>query len=149
SDYTVTVPELGTVRAEVPPVVVVTSNRTREVHDALKRRCLYQWLEYPSFEKELAIVRVRAPEASAQLAAQVTALAQELRTQELYKTPGVSETIDWVAALVALGHDRVDERALGETIGVVLKAREDVEAVRGARVSELLTRAEARTAGGA
>jgi len=149
SDYTVTVPELGTVRAVVPPVVVVTSNRTREVHDALKRRCLYQWLEYPSFEKELAIVRVRVPEASAQLAAQVTALSQELRAQDLYKVPGVSETIDWVSALVALGHERVDEQGMGETLGVVLKAREDVDAIRGVRVSELLARAASRATGGA
>jgi MoxR-like ATPase len=148
AEFQVTIPEIGTVRAAERPLVILTSNRTREVHDALKRRCLYQWLEYPSFEKELAIVRVRAPEASAQLAAQVTALAQELRLQDLYKTPGVSETIDWVSALVALGHDRVDEQGLGETIGVVLKAREDVEAMRGARVSELLARAAARTAGG-
>jgi MoxR-like ATPase len=149
AEFQVTIPEIGTVRATERPLVLLTSNRTREVHDALKRRCLYQWLEYPSFEKELAIVRVRAPEASAQLAAQVTALAQELRAQDLYKTPGVSETIDWVSALVALGHDRVDGQALGETIGVVLKAREDVEAMRGARVNELLARAAARTAGGA
>jgi MoxR-like ATPase len=148
AEFQVTIPEIGTVRAAERPLVILTSNRTREVHDALKRRCLYQWLEYPSFEKELAIVRVRAPEASAQLAAQVTALAQELRLQDLYKTPGVSETIDWVSALVALGHDRVDEQGLGETIGVVLKAREDVEAMRGARVSELLARAAARTGGG-
>jgi MoxR-like ATPase len=118
------------------------------VHDALKRRCLYQWLEYPSFEKELAIVRVRVPEASAQLAAQVTALSQELRTRDLYKVPGVSETIDWVSALLALGHDRVDEQAVGDTLGVVLKAREDVDAMRGG-VSELLARAAARATGGA
>jgi MoxR-like ATPase len=149
AEFQVTIPEIGTMRAVERPLVILTSNRTREVHDALKRRCLYQWLEYPSFEKELAIVRVRAPEASAQLAAQVTALAQELRAQDLYKVPGVSETIDWVSALVALGHDRVDAQGLGETIGVVLKAREDVEAMRGARVTELLARAAARTAGGA
>jgi MoxR-like ATPase len=149
AEFQVTIPEIGTVRAAERPLVILTSNRTREVHDALKRRCLYQWLEYPSFEKELAIVRVRAPQATAHLAAQVTALAQELRGQDLYKTPGVSETIDWVSALVALGHDRVDEDAIGETLGVVLKAREDVEAMRGARVNELLARAAARTAGGA
>src|SRR6187399_3572425 len=98
AEFQVTIPEIGTVRATERPLVILTSNRTREVHDALKRRCLYQWLEYPSFEKELAIVRVRVPEASARLSAQVTALAQELRTQDLYKLPGVSETIDWAAA---------------------------------------------------
>jgi MoxR-like ATPase len=149
AEFQVTIPEIGTVRATERPLVILTSNRTREVHDALKRRCLYQWLEYPSFEKELAIVRVRVPDASAQLAAQVTALAQELRTQDLYKTPGVSETIDWVSALAALGHERVDEQGVGETLGVVLKAREDVEAMSGGRVRELLARASARASKGA
>ena len=144
AEFQVTIPEIGTVRATERPLVILTSNRTREVHDALKRRCLYQWLEYPSFEKELAIVRVRVPGASARLAAQVTALSQELRGQELYKMPGVSETIDWVSALVALGHDRLDEQGVGDTLGVVLKAREDVDAMRGGRVGELLSRATAR-----
>jgi MoxR-like ATPase len=149
AEFQVTIPEIGTVRAKERPLVILTSNRTREVHDALKRRCLYQWLEYPSFDKELAIVRARVPEASAQLAAQVTALAQELRTQDLYKVPGVSETIDWASALVALGHDRVDAQGVGETLGVVLKAREDVDAMRGARVDELLAKVAARVTGGA
>jgi len=147
AEFQVTIPEIGTVRATERPLVILTSNRTREVHDALKRRCLYQWLEYPSFEKELAIVRARVPEASAQLAAHVTALSQELRSQELYKTPGVSETIDWVAALVALGHERLDTQGVDETLGVVLKAREDVDAMRGNRVTELLARAVARGGG--
>ena len=111
AEFQITIPELGTVKAAEPPLVILTSNRTREVHDALKRRCLYQWIDYPSFEKELAIVRQRVPEASAQLAERVTAMAQELRTAELYKMPGVSETIDWVAALVAL--DRADARCGG------------------------------------
>ena len=149
AEFQVTIPEIGTVRATERPLVILTSNRTREVHDALKRRCLYQWLEYPAFDKELAIVRARVPEASAQLAAQVTALAQELRTQDLYKVPGVSETIDWASALVALGHDRVDAEGVGETLGVVLKAREDVDAMRGARVNELLAKMAARVTGGA
>ena len=149
AEFQVTIPEIGTVRAAERPLVILTSNRTREVHDALKRRCLYQWLEYPSFDKELAIVRARVPEASAQLAAQVTALAQALRTQDLYKLPGVSETIDWASALVALGHDRVDAEGVGDTLGVVLKAREDVDAMRGARVNELLARMAARVTGGA
>jgi len=146
AEFQVTIPEIGTVRASQRPLVILTSNRTREVHDALKRRCLYQWLEYPNFEKELAIVRVRVPDASAQLAAQVTALAQELRTQDLYKVPGVSETIDWAAALVALQHEHVTEAAIEDTIGVVLKAREDVDAMRGARITELLARATVRAA---
>ena len=108
AEFQITIPELGTIRAAAPPLVILTSNRTREVHDALKRRCLYQWIEYPAFDKELAIVRARVPHASARLAAEVTALVQELRTAELYKLPGVSETLDWVAALAAL--DRRDAR---------------------------------------
>jgi len=146
AEFQITIPELGTVKAAEPPLVILTSNRTREVHDALKRRCLYQWIDYPSFEKELAIVRQRVPEASAQLAERVTAMAQELRTAELYKKPGVSETIDWVAALVALDRQTLDAEAVDETLGVVLKAKEDLEALRGRRASELLDRAVARRA---
>ena len=146
AEFQVTIPELGTLRAAEPPLVIVTSNRTREVHDALKRRCLYQWIEYPSFDKELAIVRARAPEASARLAEQVTAMVQELRRTELYKAPGVSETIDWVTALVALRRDTLDAEAIDETLGVVLKAKEDLEAIRGRRAVELLDRAIARSA---
>src|SRR4029078_8888754 len=145
AEFQITIPELGTVKAAEPPLVILTSNRTREVHDALKRRCLYQWIDYPSFEKELAIVRQRVPEASAQLAERVTAMAQELRTAELYKIPGVSETIDWVAALVALDRQTLDAEAVDETLGVVLKAKEDLEAVRGRRAAELLDRAVARS----
>jgi MoxR-like ATPase len=146
AEFQVTVPELGTIRAVRPPLVILTSNRTREVHDALKRRCLYQWIEYPSFEKELAIVRVHAPGAPERLAEQVTAIVQDLRTSELYKTPGVSETIDWVHALAALDRERLDAHALDETLGVVLKAKEDIDAVRGRRVAELLDRAMTRHA---
>jgi len=144
AEYQITIPELGTVRAVEPPLVILTSNRTREVHDALKRRCLYQWIEYPSMEKELAIVRLRAPEASQQLAARVTAMVQELRSTDLEKVPGVSETIDWVAALVALDRETLDARALDETLGVVLKAKDDVAAIRGGRGVALLERAIAR-----
>jgi MoxR-like ATPase len=146
AEFQVTIPEIGTIRAGEPPLVILTSNRTREVHDALKRRCLYLWIDYPSFEKELAIVRERVPDASAQLAARVTAMAQELRTADLYKVPGVSETIDWVAALVALDRQTLDAAAVDETLGVVLKAKEDLEALRGPRASELLERAIARRA---
>lgn len=146
ADFQVTIPELGTLRAAEPPLVVLTSNRTREVHDALKRRCLYHWIEYPSFEKELAIVQARAPHASARLANDVTAMVQELRQVELYKVPGVSETIDWVAALVALDRHTLDADAIEETLGVVLKAKEDVASLRGRQASELLDRALARRA---
>jgi len=148
AEFQITIPELGTLRATEPPLVILTSNRTREVHDALKRRCLYQWIEYPSFEKELAIVRARAPEASARLADQVTAMVQELRRADLYKVPGVSETIDWLNALVALDKDTLDAEAVAETLGVVLKAREDLEVVRGRLAADMLDRALARNAAG-
>ena len=142
AEFQITIPELGTVRATHPPLVILTSNRTREVHDALKRRCLYQWIEYPVFEKELAIVRERVPDASARLAAQVTAVVQELRRAELYKVPGVSETLDWVAALVALDREALDLRIRATTrIGVVLKAKEDIDAIRGGVLAELIARA--------
>jgi MoxR-like ATPase len=144
AEFQITIPELGTVRAAEPPLVILTSNRTREVHDALKRRCLYQWIDYPSFEKELAIVRQRVPQAAPQLAERVTAMAQELRSADLYKVPGVSETIDWAAALVALDRDTLDAAALDDTLGVVLKAKEDLETLRGTRVGELFERAMAR-----
>ena len=143
AEFQITIPELGTVRASEPPLVILTSNRTREVHDALKRRCLYQWIDYPTLEKELAIVRERIPEASSRLAGQVTALVQELRRMELYKVPGVSETLDWVAALIALDGDELNAAALEHTLGVVLKAREDVDAVRGERLDALVARVTA------
>ena len=138
AEFQITIPEFGTVRATHPPLVILTSNRTREVHDALKRRCLYQWIAYPDFDKELAIVRQRVPHASARLAAQVTAVVQELRKQELYKLPGVSETLDWVSALVALDRDALDAAAADDTLGVLLKAREDIDAMRGTRLAELI-----------
>jgi len=146
AEFQVTIPELGTLKATDPPLVILTSNRTREVHDALKRRCLYQWIEYPSLEKELDIVRVRAPEASARLAEQVTSMVQELRRADLYKVPGVSETIDWVTALAALDKKTLDPEAVDETLGVVLKAREDLLAIRGSQAAEIMDRALAKIA---
>jgi MoxR-like ATPase len=145
ADFQITIPELGTVRAVEPPLVILTSNRTREVHDALKRRCLYQWIDYPSFAKELAIVRSRVPDAPAELTERVTAMAQELRSEKLYKVPGVSETIDWIGALVALDRKTLDADAIDETLGVVLKAKEDLEAIRGRRAAELFDRAVGRS----
>ena len=138
SDYTVTVPELGTVRAEVPPIVVVTSNRTREVHDALKRRCLYHWVEHPDFEREVAIVRQRVPEASQSLAASVARAVAALRAEDLQKPPGVAETIDWAQALVALGAERLDAGAATATLGAVLKYREDQLHARRRDVQQLI-----------
>jgi MoxR-like ATPase len=140
ADYQVTIPEIGTIRATTPPVVIITSNRTRELHDALKRRCLYHWIDYPDFEKELAIVTARVPQAPARLAAQVTSFVQTLRTTELYKTAGVSETLDWIAALVALDRTELDAPAIEHTLGVLLKNEEDLRALRGDRIQELLNR---------
>ena len=144
SDFQITVPEIGTFRAPEPPIVVLTSNRTREVHDALKRRCLYLWIDYPDFQKEHRIVTTRLPHVSDRLAEQVTAFVQELRRTELYKVPGVSETLDWAAALVALDRDALDPALIDETLGVLLKYQEDVQAVRGARAGDVLARALAR-----
>jgi MoxR-like ATPase len=141
SDFQVTIPELGTIRAAQPPVVIITSNRTREVHDALKRRCLYAWIDYPDFAKERRIVAAKVPGASARLAEQVTAFVQELRTAELYKAAGVSETLDWAAALVALNRDELDADTVDDTLGILLKNQEDIAAVRGDRARVMLTRA--------
>jgi MoxR-like ATPase len=141
AEFQITIPELGTIRPKEPPLVILTSNRTREVHDALKRRCLYQWIGYPDFEKELAIVRQRVPRAPARLAAQITAAVQEIRGLELYKAPGVSETLDWAAALVALDRDALDPEIVAQTLGVVLKSRDDIDALGPERVSALLQRA--------
>jgi len=143
ADFQITIPELGTIRAATPPVVVITSNRTRELHDALKRRCLYFWIDYPDFEKELRIVTTKVPNALPRLAEQVTAFVQELRATELYKAAGVSETLDWVAALVALDRKELDSATIEQTLGILLKNHEDILAVRGERVSELLSRARA------
>jgi MoxR-like ATPase len=138
SDFTVTVPELGTIRAQQPPAVVVTSNRTREVHDALKRRCLYHWVEHPSFEREVAIVRARYPEATEQLATRVTAAVQRLRVADLLKPPGVAETLDWTQALLALGAKTLDAETATRTLGAVLKYREDHERIARGGLAELL-----------
>jgi len=132
SDFQITIPEIGTIKAEKPPVVVITSNRTREVHDALKRRCLYYWIDYPSFEKEYEIVLAKVPNAPQQLAKQVTSFIQELRRADLYKMPGVAETLDWTAALVALDQKALSPQIIDETLGVILKYQDDVAKVRGA-----------------
>ena len=147
SDFQITIPELGTIRAAAPPVVVMTSNRTREVHDALKRRCVYCWIDYPSAETERRIVAARLPGVPARLAEQVTAFVQELRGAELYKTAGVSETLDWAAALMALDRQELDAETVDETLGVLLKNQEDIEAIRGERIQAMLNRALARGAG--
>ena len=142
SDFQVTIPEVGTVKATTPPIVIITSNRTRELHDALKRRCLYAWIDYPDFEKELRIVMTKVPEISRTLAEQVTRFVQELRRAELYKATGVSETLDWVAALVALDQQELDAVTIERTLGIVLKNQEDLQHIRGDRIQDILNRAK-------
>ena len=144
SDYQITIPELGAFRAAHPPVVVITSNRTREVHDALKRRCLYYWVDYPDYQKELQIVAARLPDAPRQLAQQVTSFIQELRETELYKIPGVSETLDWTAALLALNMRALEPEVIDDTLGIMLKYQDDIAAVRGEPVRALLERSRNR-----
>jgi MoxR-like ATPase len=141
SDFQVTIPELGTIRAAQPPVVIITSNRTREIHDALKRRCLYYWIDYPSFEKELAIVRAKAPHIEDKLARWITAFVQELRKLDLFKAPGVAETLDWVTALVALEHRALSPDIVSDTVGVILKYQDDIAAVNHVGASVILERA--------
>ena len=145
SEYQITIPELGTIKAAVPPIVVITSNRTREVHDALKRRCVYSWIDYPDAVTERRIVAMKVPGVPARLAEQVTAFVQELRTTELYKRAGVSETLDWAAALVALNRSELDESTVEETLGILLKNQEDIQSVRGDRLQAILNRALAGT----
>ena len=142
SDYQITIPELGTIKATTPPTVIITSNRTRELHDALKRRCLYAWIDYPSFEKELRIVTSKVPGASELLAQQVTRFVQQLRHAELYKITGVSETLDWATALVALGQQELDAATVERTLGIILKNQEDLHTVRGKRIQEILDQAK-------
>ena len=144
SDYQVTIPELGTFRADTPPLVVLTSNRTRDVHDALKRRCLYHWVEHPSFEREIAIVRLRAPQVGERLARQVAAAVEALRGMQLYKPPGVAETIDWATALASLGAEQIDDDIVRATIGTVLKYREDQERVESNGMADLVRAAVSR-----
>jgi MoxR-like ATPase len=144
SDFQVSIPELGTIKAPEPPVVVLTSNRTREIHDALKRRCLYHWIPYPDFAKEYRIVTTRLPEAPERLAKQVTAFVQELRHVELHKVAGISETLDWVSALVALGRDGLDAQVVDDTLGILVKDHDDIESLRGERLEALLGRAAAQ-----
>jgi len=147
SEFQVTIPEVGVVRAGTPPVVVITSNRTRELHDALKRRCLYHWIEHPDLAREVSIARARLPEAPERLLRQVCAFVQELRWLELYRLPGVGETLDWAQCLAELGVDDVDEAAAGRTLGSLLKGREDLERVRGTELGELLDRARRHATG--
>lgn len=141
SDYQITIPELGTIKAETPPYVIITSNRTREIHDALKRRCLYHWIEYPDYDKELRIVRTRIPELSEQLAREIVYFLHELRSEDLYKLPGVAETLDWSRALMALSKDALDHQTIDDTLGTLLKYHDDIVQVSGKTSESLLERA--------
>jgi len=140
SEFQITIPELGTIRASHPPSVVITSNRTREVHDALKRRCLYQWIDYPTPEEELAIVRAKVPAAAERLARQVAAFVAELRRTDLFKLPGIAETLDWTAALVALDKTALDAEAVDQTLGLLLKYQDDVAKLKGEASAAMLDR---------
>ena len=140
ADFQITIPELGTIQAVHRPIVVITSNRTREIHDALKRRCLYHWIDYPDFQKEMQIVSSKLPDAPRRLAEQVTGFIQELRQTELYKIPGVSETLDWTAALLALNQTELDPEVIDDTLGIILKYQDDIELVRGEPVRAMLDR---------
>jgi MoxR-like ATPase len=142
SDFQVTIPELGPIRAAEPPIVILTSNRTREVHDALKRRCLYHWVDYPSFDRELAILRARVPEATARLSAEVVAFVQSLRGQDLFKSPGVAEAIDWARCLVALDAVALSPEVITDTLGAVLKYQDDIARINGAETTRLLDEAK-------
>jgi MoxR-like ATPase len=146
SDFQVTVPELGTIRAEHVPIVILTSNRTREIHDALKRRCLYYWIDFPTFEKEFRILSAKVPEAPAQLARQICAFTQGLREVDLFKPPGMAETLDWANALLALGTHQLTDEVTDDTLGVILKYQEDVDRVRGETAKRLVSQALRATA---
>ncbi|MEQ8255857.1 MULTISPECIES: AAA family ATPase [Roseovarius] len=143
SDFQVTIPELGTIRAPEPPIVVLTSNRTREVHDALKRRCLYHWVDYPSFDREIEILQARAPEAAEMLSREVVAFVQKLRTEDLFKKPGVAETIDWAKCLLALDVMSLSPEVIADTLGAILKYQDDIQKMQGSEAKRILDEAKA------
>ena len=143
SDFQVTIPELGTIVASEPPIVILTSNRTREVHDALKRRCLYHWVDYPNFDRELEILRARVPEASDTLSREVTGFIQKLREEDLFKKPGVAETIDWAKCLMALDAVEVSPQVIADTLGAVLKYQDDIAKISGSEAARILAESKA------
>ncbi|WP_412509193.1 AAA family ATPase [Roseovarius sp. SYSU LYC5161] len=143
SDFQVTVPELGTIRAPEPPIVILTSNRTREVHDALKRRCLYHWVDYPDFDREIEILQARAPEAAESLSREVVAFVQKLRTEDLFKKPGVAETIDWAKCLLALDVISLSPDVIADTLGAILKYQDDIARLQGSEAKRILDEAKA------
>lgn len=143
SDFQVTIPELGTIKAPEPPIVILTSNRTREVHDALKRRCLYHWVDYPNFDREVEILHARAPEASEALSREVVAFVQHLRTEDLFKKPGVAETIDWAKCLLALDVINLSPEVIADTIGAILKYQDDIAKLQNSEATRILDQAKA------
>lgn len=146
SDFQVTIPELGTIKAPEPPIVILTSNRTREVHDALKRRCLYHWVDYPDAARELQILAARAPEAQETLSREVVAFVQRLRTEDLFKKPGVAETIDWAKCLLALDVITLTPEVIADTLGAILKYQDDIQKLHGSEAKRLLDEARASLA---
>jgi MoxR-like ATPase len=146
SDYQVTIPELGTVKAPAPPIVVVTSNRTREIHDALKRRCFYYWVDYPNAERELEILRLKSPGAAEELSRQVVGFIQKLRKEELFKVPGIAETLDWTRALVELDRVTLDPATINDTLGTLLKYQDDIARIRGPEAARILREVETELA---
>jgi MoxR-like ATPase len=146
SDFQVTIPELGTIKAAEPPIVILTSNRTREVHDALKRRCLYHWVDYPTFEREIEILEARAPEAACDLSHQVVSFVQKLRTEDLFKKPGVAETIDWAKCLLALDVIALSPEVIADTLGAILKYQDDIQKIQGAEAKRILEEVQAELA---
>ncbi|MCW5749927.1 MAG: MoxR family ATPase [Alphaproteobacteria bacterium] len=148
SDFQITIPEIGTIKAPEPPIVVITSNRTREIHDALKRRCLYHWVAYPDAERELRIIARKVPGADQRLARQVVGFVQELRRMDLFKLPGIAETIDWAEALIQLNVIALDPRTVNDTIGVLLKYQDDIAKVQGSEAAAIINRVQAEMAAG-
>lgn len=143
SDFQVTIPELGTIKAPEPPIVILTSNRTREVHDALKRRCLYHWVDYPDFDREMEILAARAPEAAEALSREVVAFVQQLRTEDLFKRPGVAETIDWAKCLLALDVINLSPETIADTLGAILKYQDDIQKLQGSEAKRILDQVKA------
>ena len=146
SDFQVTIPELGTVKAPEPPIVILTSNRTREVHDALKRRCLYHWVDYPAFDREMEIVNARAPEATQALSREIVGFVQALRTEDLFKKPGVAETIDWAKCLLALDVISLSPEVIADTMGAILKYQDDIQKIEGSEAKRILEKVRAEVA---
>ena len=138
SDFQVTIPELGTIHAAEPPIVILTSNRTREVHDALKRRCLYHWVDYPGFDREMQILHARVPDATQTLSREVVAFVQRLRGEDLFKKPGIAETIDWAKCLLALDAVALSPEVIADTLGAILKYQDDIQKIQGSEASALL-----------